>query len=222
VGEQVLGYLSTYSSLGEDTALAVLSDEILRNEVRQAGPKADIEPLIDSAIVRENAALHDANESLRTTLSARDQSLREAQRTSGELARGLEERIRTQDERIAALEAGPADGQEQVHHQLDRVTRERDDARGDLASLTRKIKIGVVVAAAALWLALVWGGPALAPSLPVLHEISEHARRLGIQIVATAALPLLLIALLDKDRRLLWLAVLAVFEPLLIALAALL
>jgi hypothetical protein len=203
--EQVLGYLATYSGLPEETALAVLSDEILRHQVTEAGPAAEMEQLIDSAIIRENARLHEANDSL-------ELAIRDSRRTSAEAIHGLEERLKT-------LEARPADARPS-ELALDSVAEERDQALSDLAALHRNLRWALVAVAIAAWLVVVWLGPVVGQQAPVLGELALHARRLPIQLVASAAAPLALVAMADKERRLIWLGVLAVVDPLVIAVAA--
>jgi hypothetical protein len=207
-GEQVLGYLSTYSGLEEETALAVLSDEILRHQVQDAGPDANLGSLIDSAIIRENAELRETNQSLQTTL-------RDAEHTSAQAIRGLEERLKS-------LETSSIEPFAPRNRALDPVAEERDRALSDIRSLRRKLKWVTVAVAMVAWMSLFWLGPLLAPDAPILHELAHHARRLPIQVIASAAAPLALVASADRDRRLIWLGVLAVADPLVIAIAALL
>lgn len=207
-GEHVLGYLATYSGLSEETALAVLSDEILRHQAHDAGPEISMETLIDSAIIRDNGKLRDANEALRS-------DLREVESKSSEAINRLESRL-------AALESSPAPALVYPDRTVDTAVKEREQALSDLRSLRRSLKWTAFSATVLAYLMIIWVGPILASGFPGLHELASHSHRLAIQLIASAASPLAFIAIVDKERRIIWLATLAVADPLVIAIAAVL
>jgi hypothetical protein len=84
-GHKVLSYLSSYSDVGEQTAIRMLTNEVLMQQVRDVDPESEqFQHLVDSALARDNEEL------LRRERAAREEATLAAKRASeaaAELAR---------------------------------------------------------------------------------------------------------------------------------------
>lgn len=99
---KVLSYLSTYSDISERTAVRILANEMLMQELQEVPEDSEqFGEFIESALAQDNEQLQEANERLL-------EEAREARQRAEEneaLARQREEQIRRTEEDRAAIEA---------------------------------------------------------------------------------------------------------------------
>jgi hypothetical protein len=99
---KVLSYLSTYSDISERTAVSILANEMLMQEIQEVPEESkQFGDFIESALAHDNEQLQEANERL---LEERQEARQSAEENEA-LARQREEQIRQSEEDRANFEA---------------------------------------------------------------------------------------------------------------------
>jgi hypothetical protein len=128
---KVLSYLSTYAGLSEQTALRVLTNEVLLQQLRDVDEESkEFQELVDNAIAADNKRLLEKA----SELEAAEKAASERAAQNEALAKQKEEEVRLAQQRLAAAE--------NVAQESQRTTalayREADEAR----QLAENIKTG--------------------------------------------------------------------------------
>jgi hypothetical protein len=182
VASNVLSYLATFRDLPEETALQILGDTILQNRLRGLpGDSPAFSEAVDTAISVQNRQLVEERNELRASLAESTQA------AAGAAERLTQERQELQD-RIRQLESGLKSRESE----LERAKGTEQQLSGELAS-AREHEQALLQSAKArdrrtrailLTAAMVVGGIAIwiLPMVGLLPWLSEHPRRLGLQI----------------------------------------
>jgi hypothetical protein len=199
---KVLSYLASFQGVPTDTAVHILNDDLLMGKLKDAEQNEDrFAELVDSAIVDENALLHERLAQVERNLAdvqaaevQRMQEADEAKREAEVRDRALETaRVHEQrqaDARKAAENAAAAALLAQTKAEID-LTSARDEAAATDARLTRSLRRLRVVLALILFVvcgAGVVAGPDMFEWTAFLH--AEHHRAyqaLGVCVVGGLA-----------------------------------
>lgn len=194
---KVLSYLASYKDLKQETALRILSDTVLRNQIRttpQGSPQ--LGELIEAAVVTDNSALVDEREELRIELaSLRSEVDAGNQAQQAELAKraaeiaSLEARIAAQEERVGSASEETEARQRQMTSNAksleDELARERKlrvSAEAKAAAQVDRTMWAIFVSVSIVLTSAVWYVVATAP----FPWIETHEHRLGLGVATTA------------------------------------
>lgn len=194
---KVLSYLASYKDLREETALRILSDTVLRNQVRtvvEGSP--ELGELIEAAVVTENTALVDERERLRGELATvRADAAAGSEAHRDELARrmadiaSLEARISAQEQRAETqhverrqAEATLAERTTALESHLQEERRRRETAENLAADRSERLNWALFSLIAVVMTAAVWALILVAP----VPWLANHEHRYGLGVAFTA------------------------------------
>lgn len=227
--KKVFSYLSTFADVNEETAVRILMDQVLANQLRdlEEGSK-EFQDLIDHAIAKENIALHQQAEELKASAASAHEKATSFERS---VLEKNEELQRLDAERLSALQAvldandqtsAAVQRAQEAETTLQRVSNEhvatiRDhtsaitklEGRIDRYSLVVRICIGLFVALGGSIAIAVLG------KLVSWPWLDNHPNRLGLYACAMLASICFGWAIADEKRRSIALG--ALILPILIA-----
>jgi flagellar biosynthesis GTPase FlhF len=143
--QRVLQFLATVKDIGEETAAAILADELLMRRLRNVESEEEIKVAVESEILKKNAELAEQNKAVSAKLeaaqaeAAQKQSLLEAAqrdaaghaRTASERAAELE-RERLEKEKSVAAAAAAENATAQIRQELQTAREEKEMLDGSL------------------------------------------------------------------------------------------
>ncbi len=193
----VVSYLATYEDVSTETAVRVLSDEVLLAQLRpDEQTDEQFRELIENAVFRDNADLLASIEEERRRADAAESARAEQERRAhvaaaeAEQARRDAEALRCAQERAAADDAGRQRRDARVQQTLDAANERADKAEQSLAAErtrgARRRRLQRWIAAPVLGVL----GVLLMTSAPEYfewHAALEHGKRLPILLLAIVA-----------------------------------
>lgn len=205
VTADVLGLLATYRDVAPETAVRILADEVLLDQLTGVqNQDVQFRELVESAVVRENAQLIEETEALRrerdslradidAALDAKKAVIREAA-TELELADSKvaehERRVRDEERTRAAADADALHGRMK---ETEARTQELERVVGD-SNRSIRILVGVL---------MLLGGGFLIGAVPALTHwtwLEQHEHRFGIYVLIALIWGALTWAVVDRRR----------------------
>jgi hypothetical protein len=217
--QRVLQFLASVKGISEETAAAILADEVLLRRLMEVDADHEIKEIIESEVLQRNAALYQQQLKLKADLqeakSETDRHRADLQQRE-EVLREREAKLRRQAEELAAERVEREKSQEQaadisrqaneVHIELTTVSAEKQRFEKELEETSRKLvdvesrltSIEAAKVRRSRWFSIIacfvftlsgWVALYFAYNNPAWNWVNSHPHRAGIYLAAGIMIP---------------------------------